>query len=86
MNSGLILDQQKERTTRLLNSFKTRADADKQNYRQFDSEAVDIPPGDLGIKLGEVYYVSVSIRMPSQPLFEACTRLKSSILTTHTFT
>jgi tetratricopeptide (TPR) repeat protein len=56
MNSGLILDQQKERTTRLLNSFKTRADADKQNYRQFDSEAVDIPPGDLGIKLGEVYY------------------------------
>src|SRR5580700_3717680 len=28
MNSGLILDQQKERTSRLLSSFKTRVDAD----------------------------------------------------------
>jgi tetratricopeptide (TPR) repeat protein len=31
MSTGLINDQQKERTTRLLNSFKTRAEADK-NY------------------------------------------------------
>jgi hypothetical protein len=56
MNSGLILDQQKERTTRLLNSFKTRADADKQRYTQLDTQAPEKQAGELGVKLGEVYY------------------------------
>ena len=56
MNSGLILDQQKERTARLLTSFKTRADADEQSYKQWDTEAADKPAGELGVKLGEVYY------------------------------
>jgi tetratricopeptide (TPR) repeat protein len=56
MNSGLILDQQKERTTRLLSSFKTRADADEQSYTQLDTEASKNPAGQLGVKLGEVYY------------------------------
>jgi tetratricopeptide (TPR) repeat protein len=56
MNSGLILDQQKERTARLLSSFKTRADADRQRYTQLDTEAADNPAGQLGVSAGEVYY------------------------------
>jgi hypothetical protein len=57
MNSpGLISDQQKERTTRLLNSFKTRAEADKKGLTQLDAEATKNPAGELDTKLGEVYY------------------------------
>jgi tetratricopeptide (TPR) repeat protein len=55
-HSGLILDQQKERTMRLLSSFKTRADADKQSYTQLDTEAVERPAGELGVRLGEIFY------------------------------
>src|SRR5882672_10286144 len=36
-SSGLINDQQKERTTRLLNSLKNRADADKKGLAQLDA-------------------------------------------------
>src|ERR1700731_3273397 len=53
---GLISDQQKERTTRLLNSFKTRAEADKKGLTQLDAEAPKNPAGELDVKLGEVYY------------------------------
>ena len=53
---GLINDQQKERTTRLLNSFKSRADADKKGLAQLDAEAKKNPAGELDVKLGEVYY------------------------------
>src|SRR3984957_17936482 len=56
MSAGLINDQQKERTTRLLNSFKTRADADKKGQAQLDAEATKNPAGELDVKLGEVYY------------------------------
>jgi tetratricopeptide (TPR) repeat protein len=56
MSSGIILEQQKERTGRLLNSFKTRVDADRQNYVRRDAEAVENPAGELGVKLGEVHY------------------------------
>jgi tetratricopeptide (TPR) repeat protein len=35
---------------------KTRVDADKQNYAQWDTEATESPAGDLGVKLGEAYY------------------------------
>jgi outer membrane protein assembly factor BamD (BamD/ComL family) len=56
MSSGLINDQQKERTTRLLNSLKTRADADKKGLTQLDAEATKNPAGELDVKLGEVYY------------------------------
>ena len=56
MNSGVILDQQKERTTRLLNSFKTRVEADRQSYARLDTEAAENPAGELGVKLGEIYY------------------------------
>ena len=55
-NPGLINDQQKERTTRLLNSFKTRAEADKKGLSQLDAEATKNAAGELDVKLGEVYY------------------------------
>jgi hypothetical protein len=56
MSTGLINDQQKERTNRLLNSFKTRAEADKKGLPQLDAEASKNPAGELDVKLGEVYY------------------------------
>ena len=56
MAGGLIKDEQKERTNRLLNSFKTRADADKKGQAQLDAEATKNPAGELDVKLGEVYY------------------------------
>ena len=56
MSAGLINDQQKERTTRLLNSFKTRAEADKKGLAQLDAEASKNSAGELDVKLGEVYY------------------------------
>jgi predicted Zn-dependent protease len=56
MSSGLINEQQKERTTRLLNSFKTRAEADKKGLTQLDAEATKSAAGELDVKLGEVYY------------------------------
>jgi tetratricopeptide (TPR) repeat protein len=58
MSAGLINDQQKERTTRLLNSFKTRAEADKKGQPQLDAEATKNPAGELDVKLGEVYFGS----------------------------
>lgn len=54
--AGLINDQQKERTTRLVNSFKTRAEADKKGLAQLDAEATKNSAGELDTKLGEVYY------------------------------
>jgi tetratricopeptide (TPR) repeat protein len=58
MGLNLITDQQKERTNRLLNSFKTRAETDKKGQPQFAAEAAKNPAGELGVKLGEVYYGS----------------------------
>jgi tetratricopeptide (TPR) repeat protein len=58
MAGGLITDQQKERTTRLLNSFKSRAEADKKGQAQFEAEAAKNPAGELDVKLGEVYFGS----------------------------
>lgn len=55
---GLITDQQKERTNRLLNSYKTRAESDKKGLVQLDAEAKKNPAGELDMKLGEVYYGS----------------------------
>jgi len=58
MAASLIKDEQKERTTRLLNSFKTRAEADKKGQAQFEAEATKNPAGELDVKLGEVYFGS----------------------------
>ena len=56
ISSGLITDAQKERTNRLLNSFKTRAEEDKKGQAQLDAEAKKNAAGELDVKLGEVYY------------------------------
>jgi len=56
ISSGVILEQQKERTTRLLNSFKARVDADRKSYVQLNTEAADSSAGEFGVKLGEAYY------------------------------
>jgi tetratricopeptide (TPR) repeat protein len=55
MSTGLVKDQQPERANRLLNAYKTRADADK--FSQAESAAGN-SPGDVGVKLGEIYYGS----------------------------
>jgi hypothetical protein len=46
----------KERTTRLLSSFESRAEADKKGLAQLDAEATKNLAGELDIKLGEAYY------------------------------
>jgi tetratricopeptide (TPR) repeat protein len=53
---GVLKDDHKERTTRLLNAMKTRADADKKGLPALDAEASKNPAGQLDVKLGEVYY------------------------------
>src|SRR5258708_8518657 len=56
LSSGVIKDEHKERTNRLLNSLKARADADRKGLASFDTEAAKNPAGELSVKLGEVYY------------------------------
>jgi tetratricopeptide (TPR) repeat protein len=56
MSSGVIKDEHKERTTRLLAALKTRADADKKGLPALDAEATKNPAGQLDVKLGEVYF------------------------------
>ncbi len=56
MGSGIVKDDHKERTTRLLNAMKTRADADKKGLPQLDAEAKKGTAGQLDMKLSEVYY------------------------------
>lgn len=53
---GVLKDDHKERTTRLLNSMKTRADADKKGLPALDAEAAKNSAGQLDVKLGEVYF------------------------------
>jgi tetratricopeptide (TPR) repeat protein len=56
MSSGVVKDEHKERTIRLLNSLKLRADTDRKSLASFDAEATKNPAGELAVKLGEVYY------------------------------
>jgi tetratricopeptide (TPR) repeat protein len=56
MASGVVKDEHKERTTRLVNSLKVRADADRKGLASFEAEAAKNSSGELGIKLGEVYF------------------------------
>lgn len=53
---GVMKDEHKERTTRLLNALKTRADADKKGLPALDAEAQKNSAGQLDVKLGEVYF------------------------------
>ncbi|MDP9009028.1 MAG: hypothetical protein M3N91_10065 [Pseudomonadota bacterium] len=56
ISSGVLKDDHKERTNRLLNAMKTRADADKKGLPALDAEASKNPAGQLDVKLGEVYF------------------------------
>jgi tetratricopeptide (TPR) repeat protein len=56
MSSGVLKDEHKERTTRLLTALKTRADSDKKGLAALDAEAQKNPAGQLDMKLGEVYF------------------------------
>ncbi len=53
---GVLKDEHKERTARLLASLRARADTDKKGLPQFEAEAGKNPAGELSVKLGEVYY------------------------------
>jgi tetratricopeptide (TPR) repeat protein len=56
MSGGVLKDEHKERTTRLLTALKTRADSDKKGLPALDAEAQKNPAGQLDMKLGEVYF------------------------------
>jgi hypothetical protein len=56
MTTNVIKDDHKERTNRLLTALKTRADSDKKNLPQEETEANKSASGELLVKLGEVYY------------------------------
>ena len=54
---GLFTEQKdKDRATRLLNSLKPRAEADKRDAAKFDGEAAKNPAGELDVKAGEVFF------------------------------
>ena len=54
--SGLVKDDQKDRTNRLLAAAKGRADTDRKGLTQYASEAAKNKLGEASVKLGEVYY------------------------------
>jgi hypothetical protein len=55
--AGLFTDQKdRDRTARLLNSLKPRAEADKKDAARFDAEADQNPAGELNVKSGDIYY------------------------------
>jgi Tfp pilus assembly protein PilF len=56
MSTGVIKDEHKERTNRLLTALKSRADTDRKGLPQQEAEANKSPSGELLVKLGEVYY------------------------------
>jgi hypothetical protein len=55
-STGIIKDEHKERTARLLKALQDRADADKKGLAQQEAEAGKSAAGELSVKLGEVYY------------------------------
>jgi tetratricopeptide (TPR) repeat protein len=56
LKSGVLKEEHRERTTRLLNAMKTRADSDKSGLPALDAEASRNPAGQLDVRLGEVYF------------------------------
>jgi hypothetical protein len=58
MSSGVLKDEHKGRTTRLLNALQARADFDKNGLPPLDAEAAKNPAGQLDLKLGEVYFAA----------------------------
>jgi tetratricopeptide (TPR) repeat protein len=56
VRSGVIKEDHRERTARLLNAMKTRAEVDKKGLPTLDAEASRNPAGQLDVKLGEIYF------------------------------
>jgi len=56
MSMGVIKDEHKERTNRLLAALQTRSDSDQKSLPQEEAEANQSSAGALLVKLGEVYY------------------------------
>jgi tetratricopeptide (TPR) repeat protein len=56
MSSGILKDEHKERTTRLLNALKTRVDADMEGLPALDAAASKNAAGQLDVKVGEIYF------------------------------
>jgi tetratricopeptide (TPR) repeat protein len=54
--AGLVKPEQKDRTTRILNAAKQRADVDRKGLVQLETESAKNPVGEADVKLGEVYY------------------------------
>jgi hypothetical protein len=56
VSSGVVKDEHKERTARLLNALETRADADMKALPALAAEASKNPAGVFDVKLGELYF------------------------------
>jgi tetratricopeptide (TPR) repeat protein len=56
VRSGVLKEDHRERTARLLNAMKTRAEVDKKGLPALDAEASRNPAGQLDVKLGEIYF------------------------------
>jgi tetratricopeptide (TPR) repeat protein len=54
--TGIMKEEHKERTARLLNALKARAEADKKTIAQQDAEAQKNPTGEFAVKVGEAHY------------------------------
>jgi TolA-binding protein len=54
--AGIIKDEHKDRTNRLLAALRPRADTDKKTLPQQDAEAQKNAAGELAVKVGEVHY------------------------------
>ena len=55
-STGVMKDEHKERTTRLLNSLKARAETDKKSIASQDAEAQKAATGDLSVTVGEAHF------------------------------
>jgi tetratricopeptide (TPR) repeat protein len=56
LSSGVMKEEHRERTMRLLNALETRVDADMKGLPAFDAEAAKNLAGQLDMKLGELYF------------------------------
>jgi hypothetical protein len=55
-STGVLKDEHKERTNRLMTALKTRADTDKKSLASQDAEAGKSAAGELSVKVGEVHF------------------------------
>jgi hypothetical protein len=58
MSTPMMKDEHKERTTRLVNSLRTRAEADKKGLAQLDADAAKNAAGIQSLSAGEAHYAT----------------------------